>query len=145
MMMPPAICDSQPCLLTTRPTSCTATTCVQRTRPVSVSTTTSAIWTPPTPWLETPGLALASAAVQVPVALICVMPSRAQASFHDQLLLVALLTILPGSMSRSSGLESSFGAIALNNSSLAVVAARRAAGACDGQVVLPPEPLERPN
>src|SRR5438270_9501079 len=95
MTTPPATCDSQPCRLTTRPQSCTATTLVQRTTPVSVSTRTSASCTPPTPLLDSPG-------VQLPLALTVSMPSRAQASFHDQLLLLPLSTTLPGSTARSS-------------------------------------------
>src|SRR5437899_688121 len=88
MTTPPATCDSQPCLLMIRPQSCTATTLVQRTTPVSVSTRTSAICTPPTPTFDSP-------AVQSPLPSITSMPSRAQASFHDQLLLFALSTTLP--------------------------------------------------
>ena len=56
----------------------------------------------------------------------------------------ALSTTLPGSMARSSGLALSLAAILANRSSRAAVAARSVAGACDGQVVLPPEPLDWP-
>src|SRR5262249_4362463 len=152
MMTPPATCDSQPSLLTIMPQSCTATILVQRTTPVSVSTRTSAIWTPPTPVLETPGLTsflsastlVDSAKVQKPCPLAWSMPSLAQASFQDQLFLLALSTTLSFSIARSSTLAPSLGAILANKSSRAAVAATSVAGACDGQVVLPPEPDDEP-
>src|SRR5437867_735227 len=97
MMTPPVTCDSQHSLLTTRPQSCTATKLVHLTTPVSMSTMTSAICTPPTCTLERPlfsGL-IDSAWLQVPVPLASFMPSAAQASFHDQLFLLALSATLP--------------------------------------------------
>src|SRR5579885_1213674 len=146
MMTPPATCDSQVRGLTTRPKSCPATICVQRTTPVSVSTSTSAICTPPTPELDTflfSGL-FDSAAVQKPVTLTCSPSRAAQAFFQSQLLPLALSTTLPRSMDKFSALVSSLAAILANSSSRAAVAARCVAGACDGIVVLPPEPLEAP-
>src|SRR5436853_6016164 len=122
MMTPPATCDSQPSLLTIRPQSCTAQTLVQRTTPVSVSTMTSATCTPPTPTLDSPG-------VHLPSPLTVFMPSLAQASFHFQLLLLALSTILPGSMVRSATLAPSRGAIFSNRASRASVAELSADGA----------------
>src|SRR6516225_1220248 len=107
MMTPPATCDSQHSLLMTMPQSCTATTLVQRTTPVSVSTRTSAICTPPTPFPDRPALtssSLAASSAHWPCPLTLSMPSLAQASFHDQLLSLALSTILPGCTTRSSAL-----------------------------------------
>src|SRR5712692_5932111 len=95
MMTPPAICDSQPCLLMTMPQSCTAKNFVQRTTPVSVSTLTSAICTPPTLTFDKPG-------DHLPAAETVSMPSLAQASFQLHDLLLPLSVILPGSMDKSS-------------------------------------------
>src|SRR5262249_49321982 len=72
------------------------------------------------------------------------MPSLEHASFQDQLFLLALSAILPGVMVRSSGLAPRRWAIFWKSSSRAAQAALRAAGAVPGQVVLPPEPPERP-
>src|SRR5439155_20694065 len=109
-------------------------------------TRTSATWTPPTPELEMPRLSglSESANFQLPWPLASSMPSRAQASFHDQLLSRFLSTTLPFSSDRSSLSASSFLATLPRKSSRAAVAACRAAGACDGQVVLPPEPDDDP-
>src|SRR5438034_9367189 len=138
MTTPPATWDSQVNLLTTRPQSCTATNLVQRTTPVSVSTNTSATCTPPTCTLDRPG-------VQSPVPLTLSMPSRAHAFFHSHSLPVALSTILPGLMARSSFFASSRSAILANSASRAAEAALRMAGAVPGSVVLPPEPPDGPN
>src|SRR5262245_33218518 len=137
MTTPPATCDSQQSLLMTRPQSCTATTLVQRTTPVSVSTRTSAIWTPPTPTFDRPG-------VQSAAPLAVSMPSLAQASFQDQLLLLVLSTILPASMVRLLAWAPSRPAIFSNRASRAAVAAFKQAGDVPGVVVLPPEPPDRP-
>src|SRR6516225_5855741 len=146
MMTPPATCDSHVSLSTTMPQSWTATTCVQRTTPVSVSTTTSATCTPPTPTLDKPLVsgALASPAVQAPWPLACAMPSLEHASFQGHDLPRFLSVTLPASITRSSTLDSSFAAICLKKSSRAASAALKVAGACEGNVVLPPEPVERP-
>src|SRR5947209_3150559 len=146
MMTPPATCDSQPSLLTIRPQSCTATTFVQRTWPVSVSTSTSATCTPPTPDFEMPRFSGLSASLEVhePVALACSMPSLAQASFQAHDLPRVLSTTLPTSILRSSFLEPSLPATLSKKSSSAAAAACNVAGACDGQVVLPPEPDDAP-
>src|SRR5439155_13339795 len=72
------------------------------------------------------------------------MPSRAQNSFQAHSFLFFASTTLPGSMVRSFGSAPTFGATFLNRSSRAACAASSAAGACDGQVVLPPEPVEKP-
>src|SRR5262245_9457994 len=138
MMMPPAICDSQPCLLMTMPQSWTPTNFVQRTTPVSVSTETSATCTPPTLTLDRPG-------DHLPLAETVSMPSLAQASFQAHDLLLALSTILPGSMARSSFLAPSRGAILSNSSPSTAVAVLKADGAWLGQVVLPPDPLVLPH
>src|SRR5262249_13658658 len=146
MMTPPATWLSQPCLLTSRPQSCTATILVQRTTPVSVSTSTSATCTPPTCTFEMPRLAgwFASPACHRPVALASSIPRRAHASFHVQLLFLPLSWTLPPSRLRSAALEPSLPAIFSNRASRTDAAACSAAGACDGQVVLPPEPDELP-
>src|SRR5262245_5163657 len=146
MMTPPATCDSQASLLTTRPQSCTATIRLQRTTPVSVSTVTSATCTPPTPTLEMPRLAgcCDSGKVHRPVPRASSMPSLAHASFQSHFLSRVLSTTLPASTDRSSFLEPSLPAILSNRSSSAAVAAWSVAGACDGQVVLPPEPDDGP-
>src|SRR5207249_3300742 len=114
------------------------TTLVQRTTPVSVSTMTSATCTPPTPLLDRPG-------VQLPGSLTVSMPSLAQASFQAHSLLLALSTILPGATDRSLACASRRGAIFSNSRSRAALVALRKAGAVPGQVVLPPEPPDRPN
>src|SRR5262249_25543874 len=65
-------------------------------------------------------------------------------SFHDQLLLLALSAILPGLVVRSSALAPRRWAIFWKRASRAAQTAFSAAGAVPGQVVLPPEPPERP-
>src|SRR5215470_13255337 len=98
MMTPPATCDSQPSLLTTRPQSCTATILVQRTTPVSVSTSTSATCTPPTLTLlssATPWRTAASLAPGLPTTTS--MPSLAHASFQEYFFWAALSLMPPGS------------------------------------------------
>src|SRR5215472_17226727 len=135
MMTPPATCDSAHSLLMIRPQSCTATILVQRTTPVSVSTLTSAICTPPTPWFA---MSCGTGDFASPLAVS--MPSRAQASFQDQLLLLALSTTLPSDTARSSFLALSLAASLSKRSSRAATAAFQAKGEVPGQVVLPPEP-----
>src|SRR3954447_9012433 len=73
------------------------------------------------------------------------MPSRAQNSFHAHACLVFVFTTWPGSIARSFGSAPTLGPTFLNRSSRAAWAARSVAGACDGQVVLPPDPLDGPN
>src|SRR5258708_4032411 len=116
MITPPATCDSQPNLLTTRPQSCTATTCVTRTTPVSVSTDTSATCTPPTPLLERLRVSLAWVwlGLQFPEPLTCSLPRMAQTFFHGQDLSLALSRTMPGMISSSSSLAPSFFATLLN-------------------------------
>src|SRR5262249_58303856 len=96
--------------------------------------------------LDTFGLSgsLAIWPLQMPVPLASSMPSLAQNSFHDQLLLLAESTTLPSSMLRFLASALTFSATFLNRSSRAAVAARSVAGACDGSVVLPPEPEDWP-
>ena len=72
------------------------------------------------------------------------MPSRAQNSFHAQSFLVFVSTTLPTSIVRSFGSAPTLAATFLKRSSRAAWAARSVAGACEGQVVLPPDPLEKP-
>ena len=139
MMTPPATCDSQPCRLMMVPQSCTATTRVQRTTPVSVSTLTSATCTPPTPLLASPWPSV------LLVTSIVSMPSRAHACRHGQRWLAPRLTTCPGSMDRSPACTFSRPAMRCKNWSRAAVAALRATGAVPGQVVLPPDGLDRPN
>src|SRR5438045_5579787 len=79
-----------------------------------------------------------------PLPLASSMPSRAQNSFHAHALPPFLSTTRPGSVARSFGSAPTLGATFLNRSSRAAWAARSAAGAWDGQVVLPPDPLENP-
>src|SRR5262245_11420938 len=117
-----------------------------RTTPVSVSTETSATWQPPTCPLDTLGLSgsLAIWPLHMPVPLASSMPSLAQNSFHDQLLLLAESTTLPSWISRLFASAPTLPATFLNRSSRAALAARSVAGACDGSVVLPPEPDDWP-
>src|SRR5262245_40354857 len=147
MMTPPATCDSQASLLMIRPQSCTATIFVHLTTPVSVSTQTSATCTPPTWTLErlTPSFfAWASLRLQVPLPLTCYLPSRAHTFFHSYSLLAFLSRTLPGMISRSDASALSLPATFSKSASRAFVAAMSVAGAWVGQVVLPPEPCDRP-
>src|SRR5262249_42273869 len=123
------------------------TTYVHRTTPVSESTHTSATCTPPTWTLDRLGRSLrllASWILHWPVPLTCSLPSMAQTFFQSYSLLAPLSRTLPGMISRSSTLASSFLATLSNSSSRALLAATSVAGACVGMVVLPPEPCERP-
>src|SRR5262245_35991530 len=144
MMTPPATCDVQVSLLTTSPQSCTAVIALSVTTPVSVSTSTSAACTPHTWTLETCGFWAPIGAAQSPLPLASSIPSRAQNSFQPQLFWFLVSTTLPGSIARCSGSAPTRGPTFLNRSSSAASAPRRVAGACDGQVVLPPEPVEYP-
>src|SRR5438874_2598842 len=85
-----------------------------------------------------------SARLHCPLPRASSMPRRAQNSFHDQSFLFLPSTTLPGSTARSVGSAPTRGPTFLNRSSSAAWAARSVAGACDGQVVLPPEPVEEP-
>src|SRR6478752_1762284 len=84
------------------------------------------------PWLHSP----------FPFALA--MPSRAQNSFQGQAWLVLVSTTLPTSILSVFGSAPTLAATFLKRSFRAAWAARSVAGACEGQVVLPPDPLEEP-
>ena len=109
---------------------------------------TSAICTPPTWPLEMFALSglVRDALTPVALALRFVHAEPGAGFLPGPLLLVLRVDDLAG-LDRAglSGWPPTFGATFLNRSSRAACAARSVAGACDGQVVLPPEPVEEPN